>query len=48
MKEILTHIEQANLMEKASFVIARDLFTENILQEIEEYQFLFQEVYFPR
>jgi hypothetical protein len=31
-------------MNKASFIIAKNLFTENILKEIDEYKILFQQV----
>ena len=46
VKEIINHVEQANLMEKASFILARILFTENIIKEIDEYKLLFQQVHF--
>ncbi len=44
IKAIIANVEQSNLMKKAPLIIAKHLFTENILKEIDEYKILFQQV----
>jgi hypothetical protein len=50
IKGIIVDAEQSNLMKKAPLIIAKYLFTENILKEIDEYKILFQQVilYYPK
>jgi hypothetical protein len=44
IKAIIANVEQSNLMKKAPLIIAKHLFTGNILKEIDEYKILFQQV----
>jgi len=44
IQEIITYAEHLKLINKAPFIIAEYIFTENILKEIDEYKILFQEV----
>ncbi len=44
IQEIITYAEHLKLINKAPFIIAKYIFTENILKEIDEYKIVFQEV----
>ena len=42
--EIMINIQQSNLTKNAPLIIAKCLFTEDILKEIDEYKILLQQV----